>query len=318
MSDDRIIARIAAELAEGNVLDGLTRRLAPTDLQSLMLHVYQQRSARRTPADLLAQFERSAMVRPSTGDARALLTIERIAYECAGAFEAVELAPVSPLGVNRILGQIDQNNCLATARNAEVSADPTTAKAMECARRRRAGEKGTIKLCARSRQLRLQPVDLPGYSPHFGIFSMVTAGRDRGSLEFEVESLVEQLAVYLTLLGRLREHGYAIGDIEVQISDTDRDERRIERARSGVIGPLAEQFAGVTFKIDMNREQARNYYSGLCLSLWAANASGKSMNLADGGFTDWTRRLLSNAKERLLISGLGIELLVKLFRAAQG
>jgi hypothetical protein len=66
----------------------------------------------------------------------------------------------------------------------------------------------------------------------------------------------------------------------------------------------------VSFRIDTAREQAMSYYSGYCLSIHAADAAGAWMNLADGGFTDWTRRMLSNAKERLLVSGLGIELLV--------
>lgn len=38
--------------------------------------------------------------------------------------------------------------------------------------------------------------------------------------------------------------------------------------------------------------------------------------MADGGFTTWTADLLSNAKERLLISGLGIERLCGLFARA--
>ncbi len=151
MSEDKIIARIARELAEGDVVEGLSDSLPATDLQSLMLHVYRERSARRTPAELLAQFERQKMVRPSAVDVRLLLELERIAFEQASAFEAIELAPVAPLGINAVLGQIDQNNCLATVRGAEVLADPTTAQALECARRRRAGETGTIRLCARSK-----------------------------------------------------------------------------------------------------------------------------------------------------------------------
>ncbi len=34
----------------------------------------------------------------------------------------------------------------------------------------------------------------------------------------------------------------------------------------------------------------------------------------DGGFTNWTRKLLSSEKERLLTSGIGTELLLKAFR----
>ena len=35
--------------------------------------------------------------------------------------------------------------------------------------------------------------------------------------------------------------------------------------------------------------------------------------LVDGGFTDWTQQLLSNRKERLLISGMGSERFVSVF-----
>ena len=38
--------------------------------------------------------------------------------------------------------------------------------------------------------------------------------------------------------------------------------------------------------------------------------------LIDGGMTDWTARLISNRKERLLISGIGTEFACKRYRAA--
>jgi hypothetical protein len=314
MSKDKIIARIARALLEGDVLEGLVRSLPATDLQSLMLHVYGERGARRTPAELLEQYERRAMVRPSPVDIRLLGEVERVAFERAAAFEAVDLAPIAPLGINAVLGQIDQNNCLATVRSAEVLADPTTLQALECARRRRAGETGTIKLCARSKQLRLQPFDSPDFSPHFNLFSMVTAGRDRGSLAFEMESLREHLGFYLDFLRRLGTQGFHIASVDIGVSDTERDEGRLDRARVEVLEPLAAEYPGATLHIDRTREQGRNYYSGLCLRLDAFDKEGHRMNLADGGFTTWTQRLLSNAKERLLVSGMGIDLLVKRFR----
>jgi hypothetical protein len=313
MSEDKIIGRISRSLAEGEILDGLARRLLPSDLQSLMLHVYRRRSAERSPAELVAQYERSAMVRPSTADPRALVEIERIAFEAAAGFEAVDLAPVAPLGLNRVLGRIHQNNCLATVRNAEVMADPTTAKALECARRRRAGEKETIKLCSRSRQLRLQPFDSPAFSPHFDLFSMVTAGRDRGGLRFEIESLREHIAIYLELLNRLATVGFGFEEITVNVSDTARDAARLCRAEEEILEPLARDWRDVTFRLDHEREQGRSYYSGLCLGLYATDATGLRFNLGDGGFTDWSQRLLSNAKERLLASAVGIELFAKRF-----
>src|SRR4051812_5814372 len=105
MSEDRIVQRIGRELAAGDPVAKLERELAPTDLQSLMLHVYRERSGRRTPGELIAQHERSNLVQPSTVDVRALLEIERAAFEAAADFEAIELSPLAPLGVNTVLGR---------------------------------------------------------------------------------------------------------------------------------------------------------------------------------------------------------------------
>jgi hypothetical protein len=138
----------------------------------------------------------------------------------------------------------------------------------------------------------------------------------RGSLAFELESLREHLGVYLGFLRRLGPAGYSVREVKVAVSDTERDERRLERARTEVLEPLAAHFPEAALELDRTREQGRNYYAGLCLMIDATDLTGRQMNLADGGFTDWTRRLLSNAKERLLVSGMGIELLPKRFREA--
>jgi hypothetical protein len=317
MSYERMILSLARKLEQGEPLEALTHGLSGAELQSLLLHVFRLRSREKTPAELLRQFERVPMVQPANPDPRALLEVEAAAFAAAQGFEGLELSPVAPLGVNQVLGQIDQNNCLATIRSAEVLADPTTATALECARRRRAGDEGEIKLCSRSRQLRLQPLP-PGaaWVPHFLLFSLVTAGRDRGSYAFEVENLLEHLRVYVRLLVGLRERGYTIGSLDVRISDTERDSRRLELAEGEVLAPLAEEFPQETFRLDHQREQAQTYYRGLCLGIYAADPSGESHNMGDGGFTDWTQRLLSNAKERLLTTALGLERLAMLFRPA--
>jgi hypothetical protein len=39
--------------------------------------------------------------------------------------------------------------------------------------------------------------------------------------------------------------------------------------------------------------------------------AGDHGEVGDGGFTDWTARLLGNGKERLLISGYGVDRLVR-------
>ena len=40
--------------------------------------------------------------------------------------------------------------------------------------------------------------------------------------------------------------------------------------------------------------------------------NNSEIEIADGGFVDWTQQLLGNRKERLLISGFGMGLIYKL------
>ncbi len=57
------------------------------------------------------------------------------------------------------------------------------------------------------------------------------------------------------------------------------------------------------------------YYRGLCFKIYAAVGGSEPVEIADGGFVDWTARLLGNQKERLLISGYGVDRLALLSRA---
>ena len=60
-------------------------------------------------------------------------------------------------------------------------------------------------------------------------------------------------------------------------------------------------------------EQAtmNNYYKGIQFAI--IEIDRKEIEIADGGFVDWTQQLLENKKERMLISGLGIEYLARIF-----
>jgi hypothetical protein len=55
-----------------------------------------------------------------------------------------------------------------------------------------------------------------------------------------------------------------------------------------------------------DRPSGRGYYTGLCFKVFAVFGETE-LEVADGGFVDWTQRLLGNRKERLLISGYGID-----------
>jgi len=51
--------RIISESGVPDLLEVLADRLTPTDLQTLLLAVAEKRSARRTPASVLADYEQS-------------------------------------------------------------------------------------------------------------------------------------------------------------------------------------------------------------------------------------------------------------------
>ncbi|MDA0167182.1 hypothetical protein OM076_43380 [Solirubrobacter ginsenosidimutans] len=220
---------------------------------------------------------------------------EALAFRAAEGFEPVALSPVSPLGLNAILGRIDQNNVLSTIRNTEVLADPTAALALEAAVRRRRGE-DTVRLCAACRVLRLQPVpDVPGFTQHFELFALVTAGRSQASYGFEIDALREHIAVYRRLLAAA-----GVDDYVVRLTDAP---PQVLEALPGVVE-------------DAGRTQGRGYYDGMLLNITATDREGNAVGLADGGRTDWTQRLLSNRKERLLTSGIGLGLMAERFPTA--
>jgi hypothetical protein len=64
---------------------------------------------------------------------------------------------------------------------------------------------------------------------------------------------------------------------------------------------------------DPDRAAGRDYYAGLCFRAYVVRGSART-EIADGGLVDWTRRLLGSGKERLVISGIGIEGLASLRR----
>lgn len=275
--DERILRRIDREAGVED-LAGALQRLAPTDLQSLLLEVHRRRVSRLTPRAVLEQYERSRFVRPAASPPGLLLELDRRALELLPAgYEAVELAPVAPLGVSAVLGALSQDWAVATVRNTEVVSDSTSVLALEAALRRRHDRTVPVKLMASHRLLRGQ--DYAGAAPqHFRVLALVAAGRGDA---FMVESLVEQLGFYAAL----------VGDARVALTPLGSD--LADRVRERLDG---------TVELDTSRRSGRGYYTGLCFKIYRGE-----VEIADGGLTGWTESLLGDRKERLLISGLGSE-----------
>lgn len=316
-----LLERILRESQGADLLELLAERLAPTDLQSLLLEVYRRRAARQVPADLLVSYERNRLVQPSPTRPDAMLEVDRLAFGLAAPlFEPIELAPVCPLGTNSVVASVDQNKTIATIRTGEVVSDSTNVLALECAARRRRylgapdQLRGRARLCASHRLLRPQRFDGPGSFAHFRLFALCTAGRDEGSYRFELDTLLEHLTVYARLLSAVAAIGYAVEGVRVDITDLA-DGARQDAVRAEVLAPLAARFPHIQVGFDPRRGAGRGYYTGLCFAIYAVDPSGRAQMLVDGGFTTWTQQLLSNRKERLLISGMGTERLCSVFGA---
>jgi hypothetical protein len=311
-----LLDRIQREGGGADLLEILAERLSPTDLQSLLLAVYRRRAERQTPARLIEQYEQNRFVRPAGVDPRALNAFDRVAFTLAApTFTPIELAPVCPLGTVSALGSVSQNNTVATARNTEVVADSTNVLALECAVRRRPlllslGERGQrVRLCASHRLLRAQNFGRPGAFAHFRLFTLCSAGRGEAEHRFETEELTEHIGLYLGLLSAFGEEA----GVRVRVALTDLGGIPAERLRAGVVDPLAARFPSVSVGFDDTRTSGRGYYEAVCFYINATDREGTEHNIADGGFTSWTRKLLSNAGERLLISGIGSERVCGLF-----
>jgi hypothetical protein len=118
-----IIDRILRETGVPQLLDVLSERLSPTDLQSLLLEVYRHRAARVKPGQLLERYEQDRFVRPSDLASSVMANFDRLAWSFLPEhYIAVELLPICPLGTNAAVATVDQNKVVTTIRNTAVVA----------------------------------------------------------------------------------------------------------------------------------------------------------------------------------------------------
>ncbi|NEE04299.1 hypothetical protein [Phytoactinopolyspora halotolerans] len=78
-----------------------------------------------------------------------------------------------------------------------------------------------------------------------------------------------------------------------------------------VLDELRRTLEGACVVEDPERRGGRGYYAGLCFKVYGSR-DGRRYELSDGGVVDWTQQLLQNRKERLTISGIGVERLLAL------
>ncbi|TWP46506.1 hypothetical protein FKR81_35680 [Lentzea tibetensis] len=267
---DRVLREVGDE-----TLDRLAA-LPGADLATLLLAVMRKRANNLTAPDVLRRYRTDRFVTPAQVPFRDIRRAENALLDALpDDVELLQLAPVVPLGTHSVMSTVDQNNVVSTIRGTEVAADPTNALALEAAVRRRAGQ-DLVELASVQRVVRAQVVDGAARFAHFTLFGRVSAGRDTGNREFERANLVAHM--------RFLAQVCAPAEFRVTCFDP--------RFRWALDLPDVVE--------DPTRQTG--YYEGLCFKVFR-----DGVEVGDGGFVDWSRHLLADRKERMLISGVGVD-----------
>lgn len=302
------LRRVLDRVGGPELVDLLAEELSGADLTTLLLEVFRRRADRLTPAEVMRRYRGDRFVAPAATDFAALRRAEdALLSALPDDFEVLVLAPVVPLAAHSAVATVDPRKVIATVRGSEVAADPTNALALEAsARRSRAlaadpRSSVPVRLAATQRVTRAQHFDGPGMLAHFQLFGLVTAGRDTGNHAFERRHLTEHLRFAARATAEA-------GGRHTEIRLT-----RLDDATGPVVDRVREDLAdlpGVDVLDDPDRTTGRGYYTGVCFKV-GTTIAGRRLEVADGGFVDWSRLLTGNRKERLLISGLGVDRLAE-------
>ena len=303
--EERLSARLERRAGIPGLVEGLADKLSGSELNSLLLEVYRRKAAGIKPAELLAQYRKNRLVHPGSLDMIELLELELrvLGFMRDRGYRPIELSPVAQFGSCSVVATVDQHKVISALRNTEVVSDATNALALHVAAmlRERGDREAVSRLCTVHRHIRTQPFP-KGYNQHFKIGCMVRSGLDTGSYAFECSALGEQLGILVGML-----EGY--GPMRLVLKNRGGYDGRnplIERVFSFLAGSLG----GVSVEREM--EPAGNdYYKGIQFKLYV-RTEDREWEIADGGFVDWTQQLLGNRKERMLISGFGLEWMYKI------
>jgi hypothetical protein len=286
------------------------RSLPSSEFNSLFLEIMRQQAADISPSDLMKAYAQNRFVTPSSIDPIAFLTAELELLDLAKAseFGPLELSPLAPLGNCSAIGLVDQNKIVSALRGTEVVADATNLLALESiVRRKSVGfDSSVVHLCAIHRHVRAQALpEGKGFTPHFKIFCAVSAGADRGSLAFEKQTILTHLELYKKYLANTLD----MKKVSITIKGLVRENEQPTTSRA-LYNHVAQNLRGIDIHFTEVPLDKHRYYQHTRFSL-DVNHNGQVLNMGDGGFVDWGQKLASNSKERMLTSGIGLELLIK-------
>jgi hypothetical protein len=314
MSND-ILKKILNKAGQRDLIEVLTNKLSFSELNTVLLEVFKAKTEKIKPSDFLYNYNTNRFVKPSNISPIELLELKVKILKIALTynFTPIELSPVAVLGTCSAISKVNQNNIISALRGTEVLADATNSLALHiCSLKKEKPNREHIyigedlKYCTLHRHIRAQKYNDPKSLPHFELFCLVTSGRDRGSYSFEKESIVDHINLYITLMNQITE----VNNLKLQLIKTSGytdTSGFTEGIKEHIINNLAKCIS-VSEKHIISEKQ---YYQGIQFKLYL-NYNNVDLEICDGGFVDWAQSLLQNKKEKMLISGLGVERLLSL------
>ena len=304
---NEITRRILTKLGDMDLIEKLLALPAP-DFNSLMLKIFQSQARKATPVEMLKAYQSNRFSVPSELDPAAYHALEAELLSAAQKIDIkpVLLSPSAPFASSSVFGCVDQNNVVSALRGTEILSDPTNMLSIiiaEQLKNKKADNTIPIHYCATARVLRAQTFpNTKRHFAHFGIFCIVSSGKDRGSYDCEKELLVKQLTFYKQQLWKNYDSNLSIV-LRKRRGYTDGD---------GFFALMAEtvknNLPDVSLSFDTEYGD-NNYYKGINYNI-LMKRDGKIVEIGDGGFVDWIQSMTNNKKERCLISGIGIDRLL--------
>ncbi|WP_042161273.1 hypothetical protein [Paenibacillus gorillae] len=303
-----ILNRILNQTGDPELLNKLLS-LSNADLNSLLLELFEKQTEKTIPADLLKTFRSNRFSIPSDLNPARFHALEAQLLTAAKEMdiETVLLSPSAPLGSCSIFGCVDQYNVVSGLRGTETLSDPSNMLAIIIADKLKSGTVNNVPAvhyAATARVVRAQAFSGSGFTAHFGLFCMVSSGKDNGSYNCEIELITKHFLFYKELI---REHYNANLSIVLRKRGGYTDGDGFFARMTEVVQTMLPDTT-ITFDYD---NEDNKYYQGINFKIYMENEHEK-IEIGDGGFVDWMNQMLGSKKERCLISGVGLERLLLL------
>ncbi|WP_291536934.1 hypothetical protein [Bacteroides sp.] len=301
---DEAIKHIISRCNLNEIVDILSDKLSGSELNSLLLEVFDRRTTKETPSSLLSKYSKNKLAKPAQLD---FLEFKEEELECCkiianNNYELIELSPVAQLGTSSVMATVNQKKVLTALRNTEVQSDPTNAIALHYASLKKSNElsEKTYNFGNVSRVIRTQVFSNPNFTPHFPLLCLISCGMDTGSFEFERTELHKHLAITQKVCKEV----FGFENIFFEIIPCKGYDEKSQLVSDTF---FYTKNSGLDIRI-ANSDSHNNYYYGIRIKAKII-IDGVEHEIGDGGLLNWTQNLLANKKERMLTMGIGIQLL---------